>query len=76
MDFLPLVKVEGHDVNLKMRMIFLNHNLNLQNYTNNKGEPLTDIYIGIIKNGSLDLKSYKTVESHFSDFIDHVSVPL
>ena len=60
-------------LNQQIKSYFLNHNLNLANYTNNKGEPLTDIYIGIIKNGSPDINSFKTVESHFNDFIDHVS---
>jgi hypothetical protein len=60
-------------LNQPVKNFFLNHNLNLDNYTNNKGEPLTDIYIGLIKNGSKDVKFFKTVESHFSDFIDHVS---
>ena len=60
-------------LNQQVKSFFLNRNLNLDNYTNNKGEPLTDIYIGVIKNGAASNKDYVTVESHFSDFIDHVS---
>lgn len=60
-------------LNQQVKSFFLNRNLNLDNYTNNKGEPLTDIYIGIIKNGAINVNEYLTVESHFSDFIDHVS---
>jgi hypothetical protein len=60
-------------LNRQVKSFFLNRNLNLDGYTNNKGEPLTDIYIGIIKNSPANTNEYLTVESHFSDFIDHVS---
>jgi hypothetical protein len=60
-------------LNRQVKSFFLNRNLNLGGYTNNKGEPLTDIYIGIIKNSPTNPNEYLTVESHFSDFIDHVS---
>jgi hypothetical protein len=60
-------------LNQQVKSFFLNRNLNLDGYTNNKGEPLTDIYIGIIKNSPANTNEYLTVESHFSDFIDHVS---
>lgn len=60
-------------LNQQVKSFFLNRNLNLNGYTNNKGEPLTDIYIGIIKNSPANTNEYLTVESHFSDFIDHVS---
>lgn len=60
-------------LNQQIKNYFLNRNLNVSTYFNNKGEPLTDIYIGIIKNGSPDKQSYRTVESHFYDFIDYVS---
>jgi hypothetical protein len=60
-------------LNRQVKSFFLNRNLNLDGYTNNKGEPLTDIYIGIIKNSPANPNEYLTVESHFSDFIDHVS---
>jgi hypothetical protein len=60
-------------LNQQVKSFFLNRNLNLDGYTNNKGEPLTDIYIGIIKNSPTNPNEYLTVESHFSDFIDYVS---
>jgi len=60
-------------MNQQVKSFFLNKDLSLDGLTNNKNEPLVDIYIGIIKNASVDSKSYTTVEAHFSDFIDHVS---
>ena len=60
-------------INQQVKSFFLNRDLYLENLRNNKNEPLVDIYIGIIKNASIDGKSYTSVEAHFSDFIDHVS---
>ena len=56
----------------QIKNFFLNHSLNTENYINNKGEHLTDLYIGIIKNGSPNAKSFSDVESHFNFFIDFV----
>ena len=56
----------------QIKNYFLNNSLNIENYINNKGEPLTDLYIGIIKNGSPNTTSFSDVESHFNFFIDFV----
>ena len=53
---------------------FLNRDLILDNLYNNLNEPISDLYIGIIKNGSPDLTSFSSVESHFSKFINYVNV--
>ena len=57
----------------QIKNFFLNHSLNTKNYINNKGEPLTNLYIGIIKNGSPNAQLFSNVESHFNFFIDFVS---
>jgi hypothetical protein len=58
---------------------FLNKNINIDNLYNNLNEPVSDLYIGIIKNGSattfnslINLPPFSSVESHFSRFINYV----
>ena len=52
---------------------YLNHDLNISGLQNNIGEPIYDIYIGIIKNGAPTTTSFGNVESHFNRFIEFVS---
>jgi Zn-finger protein len=58
---------------------FLNRNINIDNLYNNLNEPISDLYIGIIKNSSTtafnlltNLPPFSSVESHFSRFINYV----
>lgn len=53
---------------------FLNRDFILDNLYNNLNEPISDLYIGIIKNGSPDLTSFSSIESHFSKFINYVDI--
>jgi len=64
--------INTYESNLKN--IFLNQDLSINNLLNNKGEPLTDIYIGIVKNTPNTLNLYSDVESHFKDYIEDVSI--
>jgi hypothetical protein len=66
----------GYSVNNYNQLIynFFNQNdLDINNLVNNLNEPLSDIFIGIIKNGSPLEKSFSNVESHFNRYIEHVS---
>ena len=58
---------------------FLNRNTNIDNLYNNLNEPVSDLYIGIIKNSPTtsfnlltNLPPFSSVESHFSRFINYV----
>ena len=58
---------------------FLNKNINIDNLYNNLNEPVSDLYIGIIKNSPTtsfnlltNLPPFSSVESHFSRFINYV----
>jgi hypothetical protein len=50
----------------------LNRDLNIDNLFNNINEPISDLYIGIIKNGQPIANSFSDVESHFSRYIENV----
>jgi hypothetical protein len=52
----------------------LNHDLDISNLFNNLNEPISDLYIGIIKNGSPDLTTFSSVESHFSKLINYINI--
>jgi hypothetical protein len=47
--------------------------LDLSNYRNHLNEPLSELYIGIIKNGSIN-STYSNVESHFDRYIEFVEI--
>jgi hypothetical protein len=58
---------------------FLNRDTNIDNLYNNLNEPISDLYIGIIKNSPTtsfnlltNLPPFSPVESHFSRFINYV----
>lgn len=51
----------------------LNTDLKLADLFDNKGEPITELYLGIVKNGS-EKNVFSDVESHFSMFIDNVGL--
>jgi hypothetical protein len=48
-----------------------NKDIKLSDYRNNSNEPLSELYIGIIKNSSTN-SDYSNVESHFSQYIEFV----
>ena len=62
-----------NNFNEKFKNYFLNRDLDISNYKNHLNEPLSEIYVGIIKNGSLDATITSNVESHFSNYIEFVS---
>jgi hypothetical protein len=61
-------------LNNNIYSFLLNRDLNISNLFNNLNEPITDLYIGIIKNGSPDLTTFSSVESHFSKLINYVNI--
>lgn len=60
-----------NNFNDKIKNIVSNRDVDISSYINNKSEPISDIYIGVIKNGALS--SIGSVESYFKPFIDFVS---
>ena len=61
-------------LNNNIYIFILNRDLNISDLFNNLSEPITDLYIGIIKNGSPDLTTFSSVESHFSKLINYVNI--
>jgi hypothetical protein len=61
-------------LNNNIYSFLLNRDLNISDLFNNLSEPITDLYIGIIKNGSPDLTTFSSVESHFSKLINYVNI--
>lgn len=52
---------------------FVNGDIDIQNFLNNKNEPITDIYIGVIKKSTpTGIDSISTIESHFGNYIENV----
>jgi hypothetical protein len=51
---------------------FLNADVNLDGLFDNRGEPVSDLYIGIIKNGAPIANAFSDVESHFTNYIESV----
>ena len=51
---------------------YLNHDVNISSLSNNLNEPISDLYIGVIKNGAPSAATFGNVESHFSRFIEYV----
>jgi hypothetical protein len=60
-------------LNNNIYSFLLNRDLNISDLFNNLSEPITDLYIGIIKNGSPDLTTFSSVESHFSKLINYIN---
>ena len=57
----------------KIYNFYFNENYNIKGLLDNKDEPITKSYIGIIKNGSTEDKPFTSVESNFSTFIDYTN---
>ena len=57
----------------KVYNFYFNENYNIKGVLDNKDEPITKSYIGIIKNGSTEDKPFTNVESNFSTFIDYTN---
>ena len=52
---------------------YFTDDLNINNLYDNKNEPITECYLGIIKNGSTKTKSFNSVESNFNYLIDYTN---
>ncbi len=52
---------------------FSNKDINISNYKNHLNEPLSELYVGIIKNGAVN-STYSNVESHLDRYIEFVEV--
>ncbi len=59
--------------NQKLYNFFFDENLNLANDLDNKNEPITELYLGIIKNGGTPSKNISTVESNFTPLIAYTN---
>lgn len=53
---------------------FINEDININDSLDNINEPLTDLYIGIIKNAPQTPDLFSKVESHFSNFIENIDL--
>lgn len=53
---------------------FLNEDLNIDGLYDNLNQPISDLYIGIIKNGPPISNAFSNVESHFEKFINNVAL--
>jgi hypothetical protein len=61
-----------NNYNQQIKNFFLNGDLNITGLRNNLNEPLSDLYIGIIKNSAPAENTISNVESHFSNYIENV----
>lgn len=52
---------------------YFEDDFNISGLLDNKGEPITNCYLGIIKNGSTSEKLFSTVESNFEPLIDYTN---
>jgi hypothetical protein len=52
---------------------YFEDDFNISGLLDNKGEPITNCYLGIIKNGSTSEKVFSTVESNFEPLIDYTN---
>lgn len=52
---------------------YFNKNFDIGGLLDNKDEPLTECHIGIIKNGSTEVKTFSDVESNFKSLIDYTN---
>jgi hypothetical protein len=50
----------------------LNRDINIENLYSNINEPISDLYIGIIKNGQPIPNVFSDIESHFTNYIENV----
>lgn len=62
----------NNNFNMVIKNFFLNHDVDISKMTDNLKEPISDLYIGVIKNGSMAAGTFGNVESHFARFIDFV----
>ena len=59
--------------NQKLYNFFFDKNTDIGSYLDNKNEPITELYLGIIKNGGTASKNISTVESNFSPLIAYTN---
>jgi len=59
--------------NQKLYNFFFDKNLDLGTQLDNKNEPITELYVGLIKNGGTLSKKISTVESNFSPLIGYTN---
>lgn len=52
---------------------YFENDFNISGLLDNKGEPITNCYVGIIKNGSTSDKLFSTVESNFEPLIEYTN---
>ena len=59
--------------NQKLYNFFFDKNLDLGTQLDHKNEPITELYVGLIKNGGTLSKKISTVESNFSPLISYTN---
>ena len=59
-----------NNYNQQIQNFFTNRDLSINNLYNNLNEPISDLYIGIIKNTAPAQNTISNVESHFSNYIE------
>lgn len=59
--------------NSELLNFYFTDDLDITNIYDNKNEPITECYVGIIKNGSTKTKKFETVESNFNYLIDYTN---
>ena len=62
-----------NNYNTLIKNWFSNKDIDIANYKNHLNEPLSELYVGIIKNGAINL-SYSNVESHVDRYIEFVEL--
>jgi len=74
--FIDQLDVSGFSINNFNQPVYnflLNNDLNISDLYDNLNQPITDLYIGIIKNGAPIKNAFTDVESHFSNVIESVA---
>jgi hypothetical protein len=72
-DDLDLCGFSNNLFNNELINYYFTDDLDINNLYDNKNEPVTECYLGIIKNGSTATREFNSVESNFSYLIDYTN---